>query len=405
MTDLDLMRTLTQKSASKIVLLVMDGLGGLPRELGGPTELEAAATPNMDRLAREGMLGLMHPVGIGISPGSGPGHLGLFGYDPIRCLIGRGVLEAVGIGMQLTAQDVAARGNFCTVDEDGIIIDRRAGRISTEECARMVGLIEDLTVPGVELIVRPVRDYRFVLVLRAAGLSERLNETDPQKTGLKPLRLEPQDQSAEARRTADLVNEWVEKVRERIRDQHPANMVTLRGWSREPGLPSFDDVFKLKAAALAVYPMYKGLASLVGMQLIQGLADLDDQMHALAREWNSYDFFFVHYKYTDSRGEDGDFEGKAREIEKVDRIIPRVLELRPDVLVITGDHSTPAVLRSHSWHPVPVLFWAPGVSRSNPDVVGFGESQCLKGALGQFRGVDLMKLITAHALRQAKYGA
>jgi len=405
MMDLNFMRSLTQQSTSKIVLLVMDGLGGLPREPAGSTELEAAATPNMDRLAREGMLGLMHPVGIGISPGSGPGHLGLFGYDPIRCLIGRGVLEAVGIGMQLTAQDVAARGNFCTVDPDGLIIDRRAGRISTEECARMVGLIEDITIPGVEVIVKPVRDYRFVLVLRAERLSASLNESDPQKTGLKPLKLAPQDQSEEARRTADFVNQWVEKVRERIKDEHPANMVTLRGWSREPGLPSFENVFKLKAAALAVYPMYKGLASLVGMQLIQGLTNLDDQINALAREWNSYDFFFVHYKYTDSRGEDGDFEGKSREIEKVDRVIPRVLELKPDVLVITGDHSTPSLLKSHSWHPVPVLFWAPGVSRINPDVTGFGESQCLKGALSQFRGVDLMKLITAHALRQVKYGA
>jgi 2,3-bisphosphoglycerate-independent phosphoglycerate mutase len=405
MTDLNLIRTLTQRNDTKIVLLVLDGLGGLPRELGGPTELEAAHTPNMDRLAREGMLGLMHTVRMGISPGSGPGHLGLFGYDPLKFLIGRGVLEAVGIGVKLTDKDVAARGNFCTVDANGIITDRRAGRISTEECARMVSLVEDITLPGVELIVKPVRDYRFALILRGEGLSPALNETDPQKTGLKPLAVAPQDASGEAKHTAELVNAWVDKVRERIKDQHPANMVTLRGWAKEPGLPSFDDIFKLKAAALAVYPMYKGLASLVGMQLIEGLTNLQDQLDALRREWNSFDFFFFHYKYTDSRGEDGDFDAKAKEIEKVDEIIPRILEQKPDVLVITGDHSTPAVLRSHSWHPVPVLFWAPGVSRSNPDVAGFGESQCLKGALGQFNATDLMNLITAHALRQAKYGA
>lgn len=405
MTDLNLIRKLTQRNNTKIVLLVLDGLGGLPREAGGPTELEAANTPNMDRLACEGMLGLMHTVGLGMSPGSGPGHLGLFGYDPLKYLIGRGVLEAVGIGQELTSQDVAARGNFCTVDGDGIITDRRAGRISTEECARMVKLVEDITLPGVELIVKPVRDYRFALILRGQGLSPSLNETDPQKTGLKPLMVGPQDDSQEAAHTAKLVNQWVDMARERIRDQHPANMVTLRGWSKEPGLPGFEDVFKLKAAALAVYPMYKGLASLVGMTLIQGLANLQDQLQALKGEWDSYDFFFFHYKYTDSRGEDGDFDGKAREIEKVDEVIPSILAQKPDVLVITGDHSTPAVLKSHSWHPVPVLFWAPGVSRSNPDVTGFGESQCLKGALGQFNASKLMNLITAHALRQAKYGA
>lgn len=405
MTDLDLMKALTQKADTKIVLLVMDGLGGLPREVGGPTELEAADTPNLNRLAREGMLGLMHPVGIGISPGSGPGHLGLFGYDPLKYLIGRGVLEAVGIGLTLTDQDVAARGNFCTVDQDGVITDRRAGRISTEECARMVGLIEGITLPGVDLLVKPVRDYRFVLILRGAGLSQSLNETDPQKTGLRPLTVVPEENSDAARRTADLVNQWVEKVRERIRDQHPANMVTLRGWSTEPGLPSFHDVFKLNAAALAVYPMYKGLASLVGMTLIQGLTNLEDQLEALRKVWAAHDFFFVHYKYTDSRGEDGDFDAKVKEIEKVDAIIPRILEQKPDVLVVTGDHSTPAVLKSHSWHPVPLLFWAPGVTRSNPDVQGFGESQCLRGALGQFNGADLMKLITAYGKRQAKYGA
>ena len=405
MTDLDLMKNLTQKADTKIILLVMDGLGGLPREVGGPTELEAADTPNLDRLAREGMLGLMHPVGIGISPGSGPGHLGLFGYDPLKYLIGRGVLEAVGIGLTLTDQDVAARGNFCTVDQDGVITDRRAGRISTEECARMVGLIEGITLPGVDLIVKPVRDYRFVLILRGPGLSQSLNETDPQKTGLRPLTVVAEENSDAARRTADLVNQWVEKVRERIRDQHPANMVTLRGWSTEPGLPSFQDVFKLNAAALAVYPMYKGLASLVGMTLIQGLTNLEDQLEALRKVWAAHDFFFVHYKYTDSRGEDGDFDAKVKEIEKVDAIIPRILEQKPDVLVVTGDHSTPAVLKSHSWHPVPLLFWAPGVTRSNPDVQGFGESQCLRGALGQFTGKDLMKLITAYGKRQAKYGA
>jgi 2,3-bisphosphoglycerate-independent phosphoglycerate mutase len=405
MTDLLLMKTLCQPGSSRIVLLVMDGLGGLPREAGGPTELEAASTPNLDALARQGMLGLMHPVGVGISPGSGPGHLGLFGYDPLKYVIGRGVLEAVGIGLQLTDQDVAARGNFCSVDPAGLITDRRAGRIPTEECARIVARIEDIALPGVELIVKPVRDYRFALILRGDGLSARLNETDPQRTGVEPLKAEAQDASDAARKTAALVNQWVSLVRERIKDEPRANMVTLRGWSSKPAIPSIEEVFKLKAAALAVYPMYKGLASLVGMELIQGLNNLDDQLEALSKLWGSYDFFFFHHKYTDSRGEDGDFGAKVQEIERVDKVIPRILDRKPDVLVVTADHSTPAVLRSHSWHPVPVLFWAPGTTRANPDVTGFGETQCLKGALGQFMAADLMKLITAHALRQVKFGA
>jgi 2,3-bisphosphoglycerate-independent phosphoglycerate mutase len=405
MSDLNLMKSLTQSANTKIVLLVMDGLGGLPKEPGGLTELETANTPNMDKLAREGMLGLMHTVGLGISPGSGPGHLGLFGYDPLKYPIGRGVLEAVGIGLNITVNDLAARGNFCTVDKDGLITDRRAGRISTEECARMVDLIKGITVQGVDIIVKPVKDYRFVLMLRGAGMSEALNETDPQKTGVRPLSVEAQDNSRQSQRTAEIVNTWIDEVRQAIKDQHPANMVTLRGWSHEPGLPSFKDVFKLKAAALAVYPMYKGLASLVGMQLVQGLNDLDEQLKALAEKWRDYDFFFVHYKYTDSKGEDGDFDAKVKEIEKVDAIMPKILDLKPDVLVITGDHSTPAVLKSHSWHPVPVLFSAPGVTRRNPDVKAFGESECLKGALGQFNASGLMNLITAHALRQVKYGA
>jgi 2,3-bisphosphoglycerate-independent phosphoglycerate mutase len=405
MNDLELMKQLTVPATSKIVLLVLDGLGGLPREPGGPTELEAAVTPNMDRLARDGAVGLMSPAGVGISPGSGPGHLGLFGYDPLRYVIGRGVLEAVGIGIPIGASDVAARGNFCTVGPDGTIIDRRAGRISTEECARMVALIEDISLPGVEITVRPVRDYRFALIFRGADLSPLITETDPQRVGVPPLRVFAQDSSASSAATAELANAWIDRVRERIKDQHPANMVTLRGWSKEPGLPSFQEVFKLRAAAIAVYPMYKGLASLAGMTVLEGIADIDAQMDTLEREWDRFDFFFIHYKYTDSRGEDGNFEGKAAEIEKVDRVIPRILDRKPAVLAITGDHSTPAVLKSHSWHPVPTLIYAPGTTRSNPAVTGFGETNCLSGALGRFDATQLMRQLTAHALRQSKFGA
>jgi len=404
MADLELMRELTMTADTKIILLVMDGLGGLPREPGGPTELEFAQTPNLDKLAREGMIGLSIPIAHGITPGSGPGHLALLGYDPVKYLIGRGVLESVGIGLELTPDDVAARGNFCTVDENRVITDRRAGRIPTEKCAELVKMLKPIKLPGVEVIIEPVQDYRFALILRGKGLADKLSETDPQKTGRKPLPVNALD--PEAQHTADLANEWIAQAREILKNERPANMVTLRGWAQEPGLPKFEDIYKLRAAAIAVYPMYKGLASLAGMTLIQGLHHLDEQVEALRANWNSYDFFFFHFKYTDSRGEDGNFEGKAAEIEKVDAVIPRILELKPDVLIVTGDHSTPAVWKAHSWHPVPTLLAAraPGLTRRN-DVTGFGETECLKGALGQFQTTDLMPLALSYAKRMNKFGA
>ena len=402
MADFELMRGLTMEAESKIVLLVMDGLGGLPKAAGGPTELEAARTPNLDKLAAESMLGLSIPIGHGITPGSGPGHLALFGYDPVKYLIGRGVLEACGIGFPLTADDVAARGNFCTVDKDMLITDRRAGRIPTETCAELVKKLRAIALPDVEVFVEPVQDYRFVLVLRGKGLSPHLNETDPQKIGHAPLEVEAQ--SVDAERTADLANRWIAAAREMLKAEEPANMVTLRGWAKEPGLPRFGDVYKLNAVALAVYPMYKGLASLVGMDVRQGLHSLDEQLAALKEGWGTHDFFFVHYKYTDSRGEDGDFEGKTVEIEKVDAAIPRFLDMNPDVFIVTGDHSTPAVWKSHSWHPVPTLLRARGLGRRNA-VQEFGETECLRGALGQFPAVELMPLALAYAGRIAKFGA
>jgi 2,3-bisphosphoglycerate-independent phosphoglycerate mutase len=404
MADLQLVRELVTTADTKIVLLVMDGLGGLPREPGGPTELEFAKTPNLDQLARASALGLSISIANGIAPGSGPGHLALFGYDPVKFLIGRGVLESVGIGMTLTPDDVAARGNFCTVDDNMLITDRRAGRIPTEKCVELVKLLKPITLPGVQVIVEPVQDYRFALVFRAAGLSDQLSETDPQKTGLAPLPVKPLDAERASQHTADLANQWVAQARELLKDKHPANMVTLRGWAKEPGLPSFADLYKLRSAAIAVYPMYKGLASLAGMTLIQGLHSLDEEIAALKENWGKYDFFFFHYKYTDSRGEDGNFEAKAAEIEKVDAAIPQILALKPDVLIVTGDHSTPAVWKAHSWHPVPTLLYAPGLTRRN-DVAGFGETECLKGALGQFHATDLMPMALAYAKRMNKFGA
>ena len=203
-----LMRELHQDSPAKILLLVIDGLGGLPREPGGLTELETARTPHLDQLATEGICGLAMPVGPGITPGSGPGHLALFGYDPLRYVIGRGVLEACGVGFPLGPDDVAVRGNFCTVDpETGVITDRRAGRIPTEEGARLVQKLRQIRLPGVETFVEPVKEYRFVLVLRGEGLQDELSETDPQRVGAKPLLMEAL--VPEAQRTADLFNQWI----------------------------------------------------------------------------------------------------------------------------------------------------------------------------------------------------
>jgi 2,3-bisphosphoglycerate-independent phosphoglycerate mutase len=406
MADFDLLRTLAQPAQTKIVLLVMDGLGGLPRAEDDRTELEAAHTPHMDRLAREGCLGQHYPVGIGITSGSGPGHLGLFGYDPLKYEIGRGVLEAVGIGFHVTPRDVCARGNFCTLDDQGRIIDRRAGRISTEECARLVHKLNNAHIKldaDVEVFVEPVQDYRFVVVMRGDGLAGQIEDTDPQRVGAQLLPARARDAASE--RTAALFNRWIAQALEVIRDEHPANGLTLRGFAKEPGLPKFQDVYGLRAAAIAVYPMYRGVAALVGMARIDHQArTVQEQFEVAARIWPDYDFFFIHVKYTDSRGEDGNFAAKQAVIEEVDAALPALLALKPDVLIITGDHSTPSQLRSHSWHPVPLLLWAPATARRDGST-HFGERACARGGLGTFHARDIMPLALAHAQRLQKFGA
>ncbi len=402
MDHLDLLSSLTVESHRKMILLVLDGLGGMPRPEDGQTELEAAHTPHMDRLAREGITGLSIPIRRGITPGSGPAHLALFGYDPLRYEVGRGVLAALGIGFELQPQDVAARGNFCTVDERGIIVDRRAGRIPSEVGAELCRRLDTIEVPGVETFVRPVKEYRFVLVLRGLGLSPAIADTDPQQVGYPPLPATAE--KPEARHTADLVNRWIAQARRLLADSHPANMVLLRGFAQDPNLPKMPDLYKLRAAAVAVYPMYRGVARLVGMELLETGDPVRREFQTVADHWADYDFFFVHVKPTDSRGEDGDFEAKKAVIEAVDEALPILLDLEPAVLVITGDHSTPSQLRSHSWHPVPLLLWAPATVR--PDrVTAFGESACAQGGLGHFYAQDLMALMLAHAGRLSKYGA
>ncbi len=404
MANFDLMRRLTVEKGGKIVLLVMDGLGGLPREQGGPTELEAAQTPNLDRLAREGCTGLSIPIARGVAPGSGPAHLALFGYDPLVYEIGRGVLEATGIGLQVRPGDVAIRGNFCTVDENGLITDRRAGRISTEEGAKRVEVLKGIKVPGVEIDIEIAKEYRFAMVLRGEGLHGAIADTDPQATGVAPLPARATDPAAE--KTAQLVNQWLAEARRVLKGHEPANMCTLRGFAMEPGLPKYSDVYKLKAACVAVYPMYKGVAGLVGMDVIETTAHdtTADEFNHVARIWNDYDFVFCHIKYTDSRGEDGNFDAKVKVIEGVDEALPILLDLKPDVLIVTGDHSTPATYMAHSWHPVPTLLWAPGTHMTDR-AQAFGERECMTGGLGQFPATDLMPMALAHARRLQKFGA
>lgn len=401
---LAVLRPLVVRNETKIVLVVADGLGGLPMEPGGPTELEAARTPYLDRLAAEGAVGLSTPVAPGIAPGSGPGHLGLFGYDPLAYEIGRGILEALGVGMRVGPGDVAVRGNFCTLDAQGRVVDRRAGRLPTEESARRVDKLRAglRPPPGVEVEIRVGKDYRVALVLRGPDLSDQVEDTDPLREGLPPH--PPRPRSPAAERTARIVAELLDQVRALLADESRGNFLLLRGFARRPDLPHFPDVTGLRAAAFALYPMYRGLAALVGMEVRDAGASLEEQLARVADVWADYDFFFVHHKPTDATGEDGNFAAKVAAIEALDAALPRLLALRPDVLAVTGDHSTPSRLRAHSFHPVPVLLWAPATVR--PDEVDrFGERACARGGLGHLRAVDLLPLLLAHAGRLQKFGA
>ncbi|NQU24984.1 MAG: 2,3-bisphosphoglycerate-independent phosphoglycerate mutase [Candidatus Nealsonbacteria bacterium] len=396
-----LVRDLKTTNDSKIVMLVADGLGGLPVEPGGPTELEAARTPNLDALAKRGVQGSMNPIAPGITPGSGPGHLGLFGYEPVKYLIGRGALEATGVGFELGPNDVAIRCNFCSLDAEGNITDRRAGRIPTEQSAPLAIKLRDVSIPGVELFVEPVKEHRFVVVFRGEGLGDKVPDTDPQRTGVPPL--EPVGNDPASQRTAEVAAQFLAGAGKILAGEPMANGLTMRGFSAKPDVPTYEQVYGLKAAAIAVYPMYKGLAQLVGMEIVGTPGSLSEEIDVLADAMDDYDFFFVHFKYTDSRGEDGDFDAKVKMIEEFDSIVPRVAALNPKVLIVTADHSTPARLASHSWHPVPTLLVS---DTCRPDACeAFSETESLRGGLGQFAAVYLMPLALAHAERIGKFGA
>ncbi len=399
----DILSDLSKKTDSKIIFLVMDGLGDIPAE-GNDTPLAEADTPNMDKLACESMLGLCDPIGPGITPGSGPAHLSLFGYDPIENNVGRGLLSAFGLDFDLQENDLAIRGNFCTLDSDGNVEDRRAGRIPDEknqEACKMI--LDNIKMPdGYELHLRTESQHRVLVVLRGEGLSQDVEETDPQETGVPPI--QPRALNPDARKTENLLKNVLEQIGKILKDNHPANFVLLRGYAKPLKLSSFSERYKLNALAVAEYPMYRGLAKLVGMTVLSPYSDFKDGIGKLKENWSKYDFFFFHVKKTDSYGEDGNFEHKKKMVEKVDsEIIPGLVDLNPDVLIITCDHSTPWVMKAHSWHPVPVLFKS-RLDRFN-DCNKFSETECLKGSLGHHKSVDLMPMALAHAGKLEKFGA
>ena len=401
MDQLELIRELARENSARIVFLIMDGLGGIPVTGQSKSELELAHRPNLDRLAKEGVTGLLDPIAPGITPGSGPAHLALFGYDPVRYNVGRGVLEALGIDFPLEHGDVAIRINFCTVDQSGVVTDRRAGRISSDQCKVLAEELDRIQVPGVKLFVRPVKEHRAAMVLRGPGLGSALNDTDPQLEGKKPRELQAGDELS--KKTVEVTNRFLDQAKQVLAKHHPANMLLLRGFAAFSRYPSFAELYKVKAAAIAQYPMYKGLARMLGMEILPVGDKLPNLMDVLEAQFQNFTFFYVHVKKTDSSGEDGDWARKMEVIEAVDGLIPRIAALKPEVIVVTGDHSTPAALKGHSWHPLPALIWS---QTARPDEVAeFTERACARGGLGRLPSTSLMPLALAHALKLEKFGA
>jgi 2,3-bisphosphoglycerate-independent phosphoglycerate mutase len=399
---------LTLKTNAKLALVVLDGLGDLATAAQNElTPLEAAKTPNLDALVAAGVAqGRMIPVAPGITPGSGPGHLGLFGYDPLEFQVGRGVIEALGLGLALRSGDVAARANFCTIDNKGIVTDRRAGRIETEVCEELCALLAKKVkkVGDAEVIIKAGKGHRFVVLFRGKGLEGPLSDADPHREGAPVPRAEPVNRkSAKAKKTAKLVADFYKAALPVITKKKPANGILLRGIAHQPEIPAFEERYKLKAACIAVYPMYKGLAQLVGMRKLEGALTIAQQFERYLAEYNTYNFFFIHYKYTDMHGEDGNFEGKKKAIEDFDEALPILLKNKPDVLAITGDHSTPCAVKGHSWHPQPVLLHS-ALSGSDK-LERFTETGANMGSLGVFKAKYLIRLMQANAKMFDKFGA
>lgn len=400
--------SLTVKTKAKIVLLVLDGVGDIAtKENGFLTPLEAAKTPNLDKICREGAAqGRMIPVAPAITPGSGPGHLGLFGYDPLEFQVGRGVIEALGLGIELKAGDIAARANFCTLDSKGLVTDRRAGRIDTSVCEKLCGMLSGKIkkVGDAEVIIKAGKGHRFVVIFRGPGLEGPLTDSDPGREGMAIPTSNPTDaKSAKQKKAAKLLAEFYKLALPVIAKEKPANGFLMRGIAHQPDIPLFQDRYSLKPACLAVYPMYKGLAQLVGMTKIEGPQTISEQFERYLAEYDNYDYFFIHYKYTDQYGEDGKFDLKKKAIEDLDAALPILFKKRPDVLAITGDHSTPAPMKGHSWHPQPVLLQSD--CSGSDKLERFTETGANCGSLGVFDAKYLIRYMQANAKMFDKYGA
>ncbi len=402
---MELIKSLINKNGSKILYIIMDGLGGIPREIGGKTELETANTPAMNKMASEGALALLDPIGPGITPGSGPAHLALFGYDPIENNVGRGILSALGVDFPITGRDVAARLNFCTIDENGNVTDRRAGRIATELNRHLCEKLQnEITLSdGIEFFMKTESEHRALLVIRGDGLGGNITDTDTQKTGVPPL--EAIGTNSDSQKTAKYVNEFLTKAKEILKNESPANFILARGFAKHELMATMEERYGIHCAAIAQYPMYRGLARLVGMDILPIPETFDEMFAQLKTNYDKYDFFFIHFKKTDSYGEDGNFDAKVRVIETVDDWIKQIDELNPEVTLITGDHSTPAVRKSHSWHPVPALLHARnGLGRPDAETE-FGESSCARGGLGRMLMKNIILEVLATAEKLEKFGA
>ena len=404
MASFELISSITRQTTSKIVFLVVDGLGGLRHDEIGMTELEAASTPHLDRLARTGTTGMTIPVEHGVTPGSGPGHLALFGYDPFEYQIGRGILEALGLEMQVGPNSIAGRGNYCLLDQNGRIIDRRAGRLSTEQNVALTKRLSEIEVEGAKINIKAGKEHRVAIVfdpIDGSKFSDQINDSDPQKTNVSPNTVKATTKNAT--QTASVIQNFLEKAGEFLKMSPEANGIILRGFSSKPKIPQMKKIYKLNPACIASYPMYRGLSQMLGMEIIPTGDTINDQLITLENNWDNHDFFFFHYKPTDSAGEDGNFTEKVNALENLDKEIPRILRLEPDVLVIAGDHSTPSVLAGHSWHPVPFVI------RSSTSESGqtekFTEREARKGALGTIQATDLMALTLAHSGKLDKFGA
>ena len=400
MIDFPYLKDITRKTSSKILMLVVDGLGGLPLPETGRSELETANLPNLDALARRSAAGLTTPVGTGITPGSGPGHTALFGYDPVKYLVGRGVLEALGLGVELAEGDVAIRCNFCTVDDAGTIVDRRAGRISDIQAGALVEQLRQIEVPGVNLSLYQGKGHRFVLVLKGDGLGTDVAETDPGTTGLSPVPATALSEGSQ--RTAEAVAAFLAAAHDLLSGQANANMVLARGYSKVPDWPSMGDAYRLSPAAIAAYPMYRGLASVLGMEVLSTGDNFDDELDTLEGAFSRHDFFFVHYKPADAAGEDGDFRAKVLALEELDARIPRLLALGADAVVVAGDHSTPAIAASHTWHSVPLLVHS--ALTEGDGVPELTERACAMGSIGRISATGVMMLAMANAGKLQRFG-